>query len=169
LDFLISISTEPDDLRKARLLFQAGLYPPAIKICDHLIGQGKTTDELLIFKAEIYNQLKDYDKALASCYPVLRESPDNIWMLRTVGDALLGQKKYDEAEKYFIKTIELDESKDKTNSAYAYFGRGMIDKDKGNERGFRNNIRTAMKLWPENTNFSKALERQPGQFPAGEK
>lgn len=153
------IGKEPDPLKKARLLAGTGDYPAAIKICGELAAAGKADIQTLLFEAETYNQMNEHGKALAKCRAVLKESPDNPWALRTLADTLSRQKKYDEAKTYFNKAIKADTSKEKIDSACAYFGLGMIDKERGNMKSARTNIAAAVKLMPGNEYFKDNLQQ----------
>jgi tetratricopeptide (TPR) repeat protein len=148
----------PENINKARKYAEAGAFLPAIKTCDRIISRGKVDDGVLVFQAECYNQIQEYQKAADNCISVLKKSPSDTWALRTLGATLQKQKKYADAIDKFNQVIKLDNSKGRVDAACSYFALGMIDKENGNIKGAIKNVKIAVKMFPANEYFSDNLE-----------
>lgn len=109
--------TGPDNMIKARKYDQLGASKAAIAICEQLKKLNTKDSEVLIFEAELYIKEKEYDRAKKNLITALKAENTNTWALRTMGDLLRHSGANKEAIKYYNKVMELDNSKERADTA----------------------------------------------------
>lgn len=65
-------------------------------------------DSLILTEADIYLKLKDYDTYNKLISEVLAKDPKNVVLLFNLGVISANANKLDEAEKYYVKALEID-------------------------------------------------------------
>jgi tetratricopeptide (TPR) repeat protein len=65
-------------------------------------------DSLILTEADIYLKLKDYDTYNKLISEVLAKDPKNVVLLFNLGVTSANANKLDEAEKYYVKALEID-------------------------------------------------------------
>ncbi len=105
----MSIYSNPDyDLAKlllADVFEERGMNEQAIDIYDSINKDSQTYDIVLMKKAKIYSDIKEYKKAQNNLEELIKLGAKNTEVYLNLGDALKRQKKYKESIKAFNKAF----------------------------------------------------------------
>jgi len=130
---------------------EAGLIAPALHYYQKLY-KIKPSNELAIHIGYLHILRKQYDKALTSLRPVLKNDPKNPKVHFMVGICYYEKKQYKEADKYLIQAIELDHE----NETYYLYLAKIKEKDKNIAELVRV-LEVAIELFPESPDVNNFL------------
>lgn len=123
-----------------------GSFGFAIKDYETLINANKENPRYYPFlkKGQIFEELREYEKALECYKEVLALDPENRTINNSIGEMYDALDDYDNALDYYNKQIEIE------RGAYYYLNRGLLYARNGKFDEAEDDYRCAIELEPEN-------------------
>ncbi len=154
-----------DDIRNGNAAFREGRYEQAVELFTTAIVSGELDVEALAVaynnRGVAYDQLGDYDRAVADYQEALSLKPDDAMSRRNLrvvlvrrGVALANTGEYQRALTDLSKAIELGPDK-----AIAWLRRAQVRMESGDLEGAAADLAQARKLAPEDEEIARAEER----------
>lgn len=154
-----------DDIRNGNAAFREGRYEQAVELFTTAIVSGELDVEALAIaynnRGVAYDQLGDYDRAVADYQEALSLKPDDPMSRRNLrvvlvrrGVALANTGEYQRALTDLSKAIELGPDK-----AIAWLRRAQVRMESGDLEGAAADLAEARKLAPGDEEIAKAEER----------
>ncbi len=163
---------KPDEIEKFNIIKKAErLYRQAIakenvidqfELINESIQLAPTNLDYLLFRADAYDSLKNYDKSLEDYFKVLELSKSNEAAIRSIGDIYYELFRNDEAFKYYNELIEIN-----PKNYYPYFQRALLYDRLGDKENEINEYKKSLELNPNNSAIYNNLAnhyRKEGSF-----
>ncbi|MFT8352515.1 tetratricopeptide repeat protein [Clostridium saccharoperbutylacetonicum] len=130
-----------------------GSFGFAIKDYETLINANKENPRYYPFlkKGQIFEELREYEKALECYKEVLALDPENRTINNSIGEMYDALDDYDKALDYYNKQIEIEKG------AYYYLNRGLLYARNGKFDEAEDDYRCAIELEPENPHGYNSL------------
>ncbi len=115
---------------KAEFLNQQGDYQQAFDVLSAVLKEGPDNRDVLYARALIAEKMNRLDLLEADLLSILRKNPDDIGALNAMGYTLTDRgERYDEAEKYLKRAIELQPNEAVIIDSYGWllFKKGQVE------------------------------------------
>ncbi len=114
---------------KIKILEKQNKLSEAIENCENLLNVNNNIENYIIL-SDLHFQNKDYLKAINILEKLNKKEPDNIIVLTKLGITFIKLNQFEEAEKYLLKTVEIDFSNLKAHYYLAILYNKIGENDK---------------------------------------